>query len=58
MYIEVVAESGCNEPRGFGIAWQRGFSLIELIMFIVIISVAETRMRITPAPINLSGKRQ
>jgi MSHA pilin protein MshD len=42
MCIDIVAVSGCNEPRGFGIAWQRGISLIELIMFIVIISVALT----------------
>jgi MSHA pilin protein MshD len=42
MCIDVDAENWCNGPGGFGIAWQRGISLIELIMFIVIISVALT----------------
>jgi hypothetical protein len=37
---------------------QRGISLIELIMFIVIIRVAETSMSITPVPNNLSGMLQ
>jgi hypothetical protein len=37
---------------------QRGISLIELIMFIVLISVAETGMRINPEPKNLSGMSQ
>jgi prepilin-type N-terminal cleavage/methylation domain-containing protein len=37
---------------------QRGISLIELIMCIVIIGVSETGMSITRMPNNLSGMLQ
>jgi len=57
MCIDVLAENGDNEPKGAALAWQRGISLIELIMFIIF-SVAETGMRINPEPKNLSGMLQ